>query len=89
MDDIVFIDTEVGVTDRKIHDIGAVNPRGMVMHSPRTDDLIDFLQQTEFVGGHNFIHHDWTYLSPALEGRVRVKAIMCSWVSSRIRNAKC
>ena len=30
---IVFFDTEVGVSDEKIHDIGAVSENGSTLHS--------------------------------------------------------
>ena len=69
MHNIVFIDTEVGVTDKRVHDIGALRLDGSILHSGKVEDLIDFLQDTRFVCGHNLIHHDLKYLSPSLGSR--------------------
>lgn len=81
MDDIVFIDTEVGFTDRRIHDIGAVNQRGSVLHTNRAEDLIDFIEDTQFICGHNIIHHDLNYLNLVFEGKISVKPVDTLYLS--------
>ncbi|MDE7154110.1 MAG: RecQ family ATP-dependent DNA helicase [Muribaculaceae bacterium] len=57
-----FVDAEVGLWDKKIHDIGAIRWDGAVFHSPNKRELIIFLNDVEFVCGHNIIHHDAKYL---------------------------
>ena len=59
---IVFIDTEIGIEDRKIHDIGAIRSDKTVFHSSSLHDFYNFISDSEFVCGHNIIHHDLKYL---------------------------
>lgn len=57
-----IVDVEVGMKDHKIHDIGALRCDGAVYHQASKTDLFDFLQDVDFVCGHNIIHHDAKYL---------------------------
>ena len=57
-----IVDVEVGVSDRRIHDIGALRWDGGVYHGHSKTELMDFLQGVDFVCGHNIIHHDARYL---------------------------
>ena len=58
----VFVDVEVGVKDKRIHDIGALRWDGAVLHSADKQAVLDFLENIDFVCGHNIIHHDAKYL---------------------------
>lgn len=64
---IVFFDTETGIDDNKIHDIGAVRKDGAVFHSASKEDFCKFISGSDFVCGHNIIHHDLKYLGDILE----------------------
>lgn len=44
---IVFFDTEVGVDDNKIHDIGAVRADKGVYHSSSVQDFCAFISNAE------------------------------------------
>ena len=57
-----IVDVEVGLQDHKIHDIGALRHDGAVYHQASKPHLYDFLQDVDFVCGHNIIHHDAKYL---------------------------
>lgn len=57
-----FVDVEVGVKDKKIHDIGALRWDDAVFHSANKHELQDFLKNVDFVCGHNIINHDAKYL---------------------------
>lgn len=57
-----FVDVEVGLKDNKIHDIGATRWDGAVYHSADKRGLIAFLNDVDFVCGHNIINHDAKYL---------------------------
>ena len=57
-----FVDCEVGVKDKKIHDIGALRWDGATFHSADKKAVLQFLQDVDFVCGHNIIHHDAKYL---------------------------
>ncbi len=57
-----FVDVEVGIKDKKIHDIGAVRWDGAKFHAANKHELMQFLQNVDFVCGHNIIHHDAKYL---------------------------
>lgn len=53
-----IVDVEVGVKDRKIHDIGALRHDGATFHKASKKELFDFLRGTDYICGHNIIHHD-------------------------------
>lgn len=57
-----FVDVEVGLTDRKIHDIGALRWDDAVFHSPNKHMLTAFLNDVDYICGHNIINHDAKYL---------------------------
>lgn len=57
-----FVDVEVGVNDKKIHDIGALRSDGAVFHSPDKRALMSFIKDAGFICGHNIVHHDARYL---------------------------
>ena len=57
-----FVDAEVGTNDHKVHDIGALRHDGTVMHTSSRKELGAFLQDVDYVCGHNIIHHDAKYL---------------------------
>ncbi len=59
-----FVDTEVGLNDRKVHDIGALRHDGATFHQNSRSKLIEFLHDVEYICGHNIIHHDIRHLFP-------------------------
>ena len=60
------IDAEVGIKDRKVHDIGALRYDGCYFHKSSQSELIQFLRGVDYICGHNIVHHDAKYL---LEGQ--------------------
>lgn len=59
---LVFIDTEVGVSDKKVHDVGALSEEGGMFHSDSIPSFRQFIADADFLCGHNAIHHDLRYL---------------------------
>ena len=61
---IAFVDTEVGLKDHKIQDIGALRDDGATFHQASQTALNQFLQEgkVDYICGHNLIHHDAHYL---------------------------
>lgn len=57
-----FVDVEVGLKDKRIHDIGILRWDGAKYHSADKRAAISFLEDVNFVCGHNVIHHDMKYL---------------------------
>lgn len=57
-----FVDIETGLSDKKIHDIGAMRWDDAVYHSADKKGLLSFLKDVDFVCGHNIIRHDAKYL---------------------------
>lgn len=57
-----IVDVEVGLKDHKIHDIGALRQDGATFHKASKEELFDFLRDTDYLCGHNIIHHDAKYL---------------------------
>lgn len=58
----VIIDIEIGLKDHKIHDIGALRHDGATYHKTSKEELFKFLDGTDYICGHNIIHHDAKYL---------------------------
>ena len=78
---IVFFDTEVGVDDKKIHDIGAVRADKGIFHSASVQDFCAFVSGTEYLCGHNIIHHDIKYLGEARANCISGKVIDTLYLS--------
>ncbi len=57
-----IVDTEVGFSDNRIHDIGALRYDGSVYHNASKQGLFSFLKGVNYICGHNIIHHDAKYL---------------------------
>ncbi len=64
---IVFIDSEIGVDDKKIKDLGAIDDKQRELHTHSIEEFRNFIDHKEYLCGHNIIHHDLKYLTPALE----------------------
>ena len=56
------IDCEVGMKDRRVHDIGVLRWDDAVFHSSDRHEMMQFLDGVDYVCGHNIIHHDAKYL---------------------------
>ncbi len=78
---IVFFDTEIGVDDKKIHDIGAVCSDKGTLHTSSVSDFCAFAADADFLCGHNVVHHDMRYLAPVVSGRVPKKIIDTLYLS--------
>ena len=61
-----FVDTEVGLKDHRVHDIGALRYDGATLHENDQKALESFFEEgnVDFVCGHNIVHHDVEYLFP-------------------------
>lgn len=57
-----FVDVEVGLKDKKIHDIGALRHDDAVFHRASKSEFLKFLDGVDYLCGHNIIHHDAKYL---------------------------
>ena len=78
---IVFIDSEIGVSDKKIADLGAVKENNIQFHSPSIRDFSAFIADAAFLCGHNIIHHDLYYLRPLLAQPLSAKPIDTLYLS--------
>lgn len=78
---IVFIDSEIGIEDKKIHDLGAVRGDQAVFHSASIRDFCAFISGAEYLCGHNIIHHDMKFIMPYLRGNTAFKYIDTLYVS--------
>ncbi len=72
---IVFIDSEIGIRDKKILDLGAIRADRTSFHSPSIRDFRAFISDADFVCGHNIVHHDLVYLNPQLQSEKPLKAV--------------
>lgn len=76
MRNIAFIDTEVDVKSKKILDCGGITDKELQFHSNSTTELLDFINQNDYIGGHNIIKHDLPYIQKATQKDVsRLKTI--------------
>ena len=57
-----FVDVEVGLKDKRIHDIGILRWDDAKFHSDRKKEAKEFLDGVDFICGHNVVHHDVKYL---------------------------
>ena len=64
MKSIAFIDTEVDVKSKKILDIGGVTGNGFQFHSNSISELLNLINQNDYICGHNIIHHDLPCINP-------------------------
>lgn len=78
---IVFIDSEIRVSDKKIADLGAVKEDNTQFHSPSIRDFSAFIADATFLCGHNIVHHDLRYLRPLLAQPLSAKPIDTLYLS--------
>ena len=78
---VVFFDTEIGVDDKKIKDIGAVRSDKGTLHTASVSDFCAFAADADFLCGHNVVHHDMKYLEPVVDGRVPKRIIDTLYLS--------
>lgn len=78
---VVFFDTEIGIDDKKIHDIGAVRSDKETLHTASVSDFCTFAADADFLCGHNVVHHDMKYLAPMADGRVPKRIIDTLYLS--------
>jgi len=57
-----IVDVEIGLKDHKIHDIGALKHDDTTFHKASKEELFIFLNNIDYICGHNIIHHDAKYL---------------------------
>lgn len=78
---IVFVDTEVGIDDKKVHDAGACRFDGANLHTSSPADFRAFIQDSEYICGHNICHHDIRYIEPWIGTKVDAKIIDTLYLS--------
>ena len=66
MNRIAFIDIEVEPANGKILDIGGIKSDGATFHRNSLTVFTQFLEDTQYVGGHNIINHDLNYVGQPL-----------------------
>ncbi len=62
MKPISFIDTEVSESDNKAYDFGAINENGKKIHTGSIHEFYSFIENAEYLCGHNIINHDSKYI---------------------------
>ncbi len=77
---IAFIDTEVSMNDKKVHDFGAVKDLDTGLHTYSKKEFETYIADSEFLCGHNIIHHDLKFLSD-ISGIKNKKAIDTLYLS--------
>ena len=78
---IVFIDSELSVSEKKVMDLGAVKEDGARFHSPSIRDFSAFIAGSAFLCGHNIVRHDLVYLRPLLDVPLSARAIDTLYLS--------
>jgi len=77
MKPITFFDTEIDPQSKKILDIGSIKSDGTIFHSNSITGFAVFLDNTDFICGHNIIKHDLMYIQDYLtsQGIINYKYI--------------
>ncbi|MDD4125805.1 MAG: RecQ family ATP-dependent DNA helicase, partial [Eubacteriales bacterium] len=78
---IVFIDSEIGIDDKKICDLGAVRSDQNTFHGVSVNDFCSFTAMSEYLCGHNIIDHDMKYLKPHINIGISHKYIDTLYLS--------
>ncbi|KRT15004.1 ATP-binding protein [Pedobacter ginsenosidimutans] len=81
MKSIAFVDTEINPDTLKILDIGGVKNDGTSIHSNSTESISLFLNNTEFICGHNIIYHDIPHLKKSITGLDNLQVIDTLYLS--------
>ena len=83
MKSIAFVDTEIGLKNEKILDIGGVKNNGVDFHKNVLTEFVSFLQGCEFVCGHNILNHDIKYIGNEIHsaGILQGNVIDTLWLS--------
>ena len=67
MEKIIFFDTEVSKSTGRIVDYGALGSDGTFLHTQNAMDFIKFIQESDFLCGHNVFKFDLIHLKNQLE----------------------
>ena len=78
---IVYIDSEIGIEDKKIKDLGAIKSDRSSFHSSSVHEFYKFISDADFVCGHNIVHHDLKYLMPHFTKPLRANFIDTLYLS--------
>ena len=78
---IVFLDTEVSIENNKICDIGAIDNHGTVLHTKSIDRLMNFVSNSEYICGHNVLHHDLKFIESARGEKIKSNIIDTLYLS--------
>ncbi|HAM62368.1 MAG: hypothetical protein A2Y20_10015 [Firmicutes bacterium GWF2_51_9] len=78
---ISFIDSEVGVEDKKVNDLGAVRYDRAMFHGTSIQKFCNFISGSEFLCGHNIIHHDMKFIRPHITNGITDKYIDTLYLS--------
>ena len=78
---ISFFDTEIGVQDKIIYDIGVLRSDGATMHTASVSDFSTFISASDWICGHNVIHHDIKYLPNDIGEKFKDKIIDTLYLS--------
>lgn len=66
MKSIAFIDTEIEYSTGKVLDVGGVKDDGSIFHANNMSDFLHFVEECQYICGHNIIHHDLVYIQDAV-----------------------
>lgn len=69
---IVFVDSEIGVDDNKIYDLGGISSDNNIIHTKNINELKDFISNYDFICGHNILNHDIKYIGKAFNNNDKV-----------------
>lgn len=64
---ITFIDTEIGVENGDVRDLGGIKENGDAFHSTSLPEFARFIAGSEYVCGHNILRHDLLYVEKEIK----------------------
>jgi len=85
---IVFVDTEVGIKDQRIHDAGACKFDGDKIHTSEPSVFDVFISGNEYFCGHNIYNHDLKYIRKWIGKDIDPKLIDTLYLSALLFPAK-
>lgn len=78
---LTFIDAEITADGDKILDLGALKNNNTQFHSASIRDFCSFISDSDFICGHNIIHHDLKYIQSAIKDEIKIASIDTLYLS--------
>ena len=78
---IVWFDTEVSTDGKNLLDIGAIKEDNSYYHGISIGEFYEYIKETDFLCGHNIVHHDMPIIEELLGRTLKSSCIDTLYLS--------